>query len=489
MVDGLQQRQGLNEFLTAIEAIENDFAMHTRRNGTGGGGGNGTDDAGGNSTNGTSGEGGGNGTSGGAGGNESAVADGAGGNESASNATGNSTDSNALPPGTTALTLRISMPYTLAEFDEEKQTAFKQAVAAAAGVDVGAVWINATEQSARRRLLEDGIVVETRIYGGSAAVITQTLGTGDELLAKLNAELTRLGLRASSGVILSNDSCVPVSGLVFCAHLNDLNGSAHYDDATGEHSDDSLLRLDAALERMFMMHHSVASNASCKRAFQSLLCPDMLGVCASAGGFMRACADACMAVEECLHPEWSHQTRKVVCATLGYTQNGPACVASVPAAPIAVRAPAAPVQPSQIVTFVAILPLSKVDFASREYLYTKSVAAVAQVAVSRVIVEKVDEVMTSKWRSLHLAGVSVNAGAGSQAGMASSGFDGSGLQLNEHRGHARNTGAAGVSVASYHAQGRTRTWARRSELSVTVQTQVCRVSRIGVTCSPPSDNC
>ena len=122
-----------------------------------------TDDAGLNSTNKTSGDARGNGTVDGAGGNESAVADGAAGNETAnqtgnsanwtvggasgngaaSNQTENNTDSNAPPSGTPALTLQISMPYTLVEFEKEKQ-AFKEAVAAAAGVDVGAVWINAT---------------------------------------------------------------------------------------------------------------------------------------------------------------------------------------------------------------------------------------------------------------------------------------------------------------------------------------------------------
>ena len=192
-----------------------------------------TDDAGLNITNKTSGDARGNGTVGGAGGNESAVADGAAGNETAnqtgnsanwtvggasgngaaSNQTENNTDSNAPPSGTPALTLQISMPYTLVEFEKEKQ-AFKEAVAAAAGVDVRKVWINATELSARRRLLENGIVVETRIYGGSAAVITKTLGTGDELLTKLNAELTRFGLRASSGVTSAEGLCVDLPGFV-----------------------------------------------------------------------------------------------------------------------------------------------------------------------------------------------------------------------------------------------------------------------------------
>ena len=101
---------------------------------------------------------------------------------SSSASTGNATDdassqttSPQVPAGFASITLVVNMPYSQANFTAELQAKFKKAVAAVAQVDVSTVWIN---------------VVEVKIYGGSSAAITRALGGGDELLTKLNAELT-----------------------------------------------------------------------------------------------------------------------------------------------------------------------------------------------------------------------------------------------------------------------------------------------------------
>ena len=112
--------------------------------------------------------------------------------------TGNATDdassqttSPQVPAGFASITLVVNMPYSQANFTAELQAKFKKAVAAVAQVDVSTVWINVTDAAPTvRRQPVAGVVVEVKIYGGSSAAITRALGGGDELLTKLNAELT-----------------------------------------------------------------------------------------------------------------------------------------------------------------------------------------------------------------------------------------------------------------------------------------------------------
>jgi hypothetical protein len=44
-------------------------------------------------------------------------------------------------------------------------------------------------------------------------------------------QLEAVGLMAATGVFRQNKNCGVLKGLVFCSHLNDFNGSIHYDDA------------------------------------------------------------------------------------------------------------------------------------------------------------------------------------------------------------------------------------------------------------------
>ena len=148
-------------------------------------------------------------------------------------------DASGTPPGAVSFTLSISMPYSRADFDEGKQASFKTAIAALAKVDVSSLWINITDlpSPARRFLAEAnrvetsiyGIGVETRIYGGNTQFISKNIGSGNELLGNLNKQLALVGLAAALSVDRSDPSCARVTGLTFCAHLNGLNGSVHFD--------------------------------------------------------------------------------------------------------------------------------------------------------------------------------------------------------------------------------------------------------------------
>ena len=92
----------------------------------------------------------------------------------------------------------VTLPYTKAEFDQAKQDKYKAAMAATAGTSAANVDLETTEKHRR-------VNVKTKIRASDAAgadKLTSTLGTGDNLKTKLNAELAKQSLKAcdSSGV-------------------------------------------------------------------------------------------------------------------------------------------------------------------------------------------------------------------------------------------------------------------------------------------------
>lgn len=95
------------------------------------------------------------------------------------------------------------MPYTKAEFNTEKQSKFKSALAIASGTTVDTVEIISISDVRRRQ--GQGIKVESKIYAKDAAgadKLSSTLGTGAGALDKINAELQKQGLPQSTGVVV-----------------------------------------------------------------------------------------------------------------------------------------------------------------------------------------------------------------------------------------------------------------------------------------------
>jgi hypothetical protein len=126
------------------------------------------------------------------------------------------------------------MPHTKAEFDGAKQGLFKDAIASAAGTSPLNVGILSIAEARRRA---GSIEVETKIIAMDAAslqALSSTLGTGDSMLAKINAELTKRGLPASTVVSVKykksglSDGAIAgmVIGSVTCAAI--LVGAAVY---------------------------------------------------------------------------------------------------------------------------------------------------------------------------------------------------------------------------------------------------------------------
>jgi cysteine-rich repeat protein len=99
-----------------------------------------------------------------------------------------------------ALVLVVWLPYTKAEFDEAKQNLFKDTISSAAGTSPLNVDILSIAEARRRA---GSIEVETKIKAMDAAslqALSSTLGTGDSMLVKINSELKKRGLPASTGV-------------------------------------------------------------------------------------------------------------------------------------------------------------------------------------------------------------------------------------------------------------------------------------------------
>ena len=117
------------------------------------------------------------------------------------------------------LVLNVKMPYTKAEFDADKQNKFKEAMASAARVPPGNVDIVSITEGRRRQA--KSVTVETKLRAkdkASLEALTSTLGTGDAMLAKINGELTKRGLPASTGVspksYAMNSSATTLAGVL-----------------------------------------------------------------------------------------------------------------------------------------------------------------------------------------------------------------------------------------------------------------------------------
>jgi hypothetical protein len=104
------------------------------------------------------------------------------------------------PPAPPNLVLNVKMPYSKDEFDVGNQDTFKEAIASAAGISPLNVNILSITDSRRRG---GSVNVETKLSTMDAASLQElakTLGSGDAMLAKINAELTKRGLPASTGI-------------------------------------------------------------------------------------------------------------------------------------------------------------------------------------------------------------------------------------------------------------------------------------------------
>ncbi len=99
------------------------------------------------------------------------------------------------------LVLMVKMPYTKSEFDADKQKKFKKALASAAGTSPLNVDIQSITEGERRQ--GKSINVQTIIRAmddASLKALSSQLGSGDAMLAKVNAELKKQGLLESTGV-------------------------------------------------------------------------------------------------------------------------------------------------------------------------------------------------------------------------------------------------------------------------------------------------
>jgi hypothetical protein len=102
---------------------------------------------------------------------------------------------------TFVLVLMVKMPYTKSEFDADKQKKFKEALASAAGTSPLNVDIQSITEGGRRQ--GKSINVQTSIRAmddASLKALSSQLGSGDAMLAKVNAELKKQGLSESTGV-------------------------------------------------------------------------------------------------------------------------------------------------------------------------------------------------------------------------------------------------------------------------------------------------
>jgi hypothetical protein len=103
-----------------------------------------------------------------------------------------------------AIILIISMPYTVAQFDQDKQDKFKQALASAAATSPLNIDIVSIKEARRRA---GSVAVETKIRAKDAAslkTLESAVGSGDNLKNNLNRELKKQGLAESSGVVIKS---------------------------------------------------------------------------------------------------------------------------------------------------------------------------------------------------------------------------------------------------------------------------------------------
>ena len=92
--------------------------------------------------------------------------------------------------------LSLSLPMSLADFNASMQRAFKESMAAAAGVGLDGITLTVRDGSLSRRLLEPsiGVDVAIRVPDGQDAKLVATLLTAE----RINVELASVGLPAAT---------------------------------------------------------------------------------------------------------------------------------------------------------------------------------------------------------------------------------------------------------------------------------------------------
>jgi len=103
-------------------------------------------------------------------------------------------------PSAFVVTMAVSLPFTLAEFDETKQTAFRGVIANVAGVkltDVAIAGISSSSAVARRRLLAPALRIDLRVNAASSSAAGQ-MGSSLSNPATLNNALSAAGLPAAT---------------------------------------------------------------------------------------------------------------------------------------------------------------------------------------------------------------------------------------------------------------------------------------------------
>jgi hypothetical protein len=97
------------------------------------------------------------------------------------------------------ITMSVTMPYSKANFNSVEQVKFKNAMAFASGTSTINVEILSIVEGRRRA---GNVIVDTKIRAADMAGmagITESLGSGDVLQTKINAELKKQGLKEATG--------------------------------------------------------------------------------------------------------------------------------------------------------------------------------------------------------------------------------------------------------------------------------------------------
>ena len=102
--------------------------------------------------------------------------------------------------------LNVTLPYTAADFDDDKQASFKAAVASASEYDDSrspsirptVVILAVTESQSPSKRRAGSIAIETKISAADIAALTRQLGTGDALSVRLNRKLKEQSLNEST---------------------------------------------------------------------------------------------------------------------------------------------------------------------------------------------------------------------------------------------------------------------------------------------------
>ena len=106
---------------------------------------------------------------------------------------------NSLVNAGLVLVIVVSLPYSKAEFDDSKQASYKIALATAAGTTASNIVIVSITEGRR----SGAVAVETKILANDAsevATLTNTLGTGNVLKARIDSGLKAQGLKESTSV-------------------------------------------------------------------------------------------------------------------------------------------------------------------------------------------------------------------------------------------------------------------------------------------------